>query len=68
MSKRTRRTVEVVVLVLAVLMMASGRLPSYSLVVISGPNGTTRVEHSGPGPHKVRVKGPDGAVAESVTW
>jgi hypothetical protein len=68
MSKRTRRTLQIALLVLVLLMLVSGRLPSYSLIVVSGPNGTTRIERSGPGPHKVHVEGPDGAVAESIAW
>ena len=68
MPKRTCRTVQLVLVVLVILMFVSARLPKYSLVIISGPNGTTRVERSGPGPHRVLVEGPDGAVAQAVTW
>jgi hypothetical protein len=68
MRKRTRRTLQIMLIVLVLLMLMSGRLPSYSLVVVSGPNGTTRVERTGPGPHTVRVEGPDGVVAEAATW
>ncbi|HEX3148689.1 MAG TPA: hypothetical protein VHR66_11430 [Gemmataceae bacterium] len=67
MSKRTWRLLQLALLAV-VLGMLAGRLPGYSLVVVRGPNGTTVVEHSGPGPHVVRVEGPDGAVAESRTW
>jgi hypothetical protein len=67
MSKRTRRTLELGLLVVLLGLLMS-RLPTYSLVVVAGPNGTTVVEHSGSGPHTVRVEGADGAVAESRTW
>ena len=67
MSKRTRRTLEVILLAVVVLLLLK-QLPSYSFVMVSGPNVTTTGEHSGPGPHKVRVEGPDGAVAESKVW
>jgi hypothetical protein len=67
MSKRTRRTLEIG-LVILVILFALGRLPSYSYVRVSGPEGTTVIESSGPGPHTVRVEGPDGTVAVSGGW
>lgn len=67
MSKRNRRTVELVLLAIAVLALL-GRLPSYSYVRVNGPEGTTVIERSGPGPHTVQVIGPDGAFAKSGSW
>jgi hypothetical protein len=67
MSKRTRRTIEIVVLVILLLGLL-GRLPSYSYVRVSGPDGTTVIEQSGPGPHSVTVIGADGSVAKSGAW
>jgi len=67
MSKRTRRSVEIVVLVILVLALL-GRLPSYSYVRVSGPDGTTVIESSGTGPQSVQVIGPDGSFARSGAW
>jgi len=67
MSKRTRRTIEIAILVLVLLALA-GRLPSYSYVRVSGPDGTTVIEQSGPGPHSVTVVGSDGSFAKSSAW
>lgn len=67
MSKRTRHTVELVLLAILVLALL-GRLPSYSYVRVSGPDGTTVVETSGSGPHTVQVIGPDGSFAKSGSW
>jgi len=67
MTKRTRRTLEVVALAILVLMLL-GRLPNYSYVRVSGPEGTTVVESTGPGPHTIQVKGADGTVAISGSW
>ena len=67
MSKCTRRTIEIVLLAVLVLALL-GRLPSYSYVRVSGPEGTTIIEHSGPGPHTIQVMGPDGSFAKSGTW
>jgi hypothetical protein len=67
MSKRTRRTLELVLLALLVL-AALGRLPSYSFVRVTGPDGTTVVEHAGPGPHTVTIVNKDGSFAKSRVW
>ena len=67
MSKRTRRTFELVFLALLILYLL-GRLPSYSYVRVTGEKCTTVVEQTGPGPHKVRVEAPDGVIAESGSW
>jgi hypothetical protein len=60
MSKHTRRTLELAFLVIVVLWLI-GRVPSYSYVRISGPEGTTVVECTGPWPPTIQVVGPDGA-------
>lgn len=67
MSKRTRRMLEIAALVILVLAVL-GRLPSYSYIHIRGPEGTTVIEHSGPGPHSVQVIGRDGSFAKSGSW
>jgi len=67
MTKRTRRTIEIALLALVVLFVL-GRLPSYSYVRVSGPEGTTVIEVSGPGPYTVEVIGPDGSFAKSGAW
>jgi hypothetical protein len=67
MSKHTRRTLEVILLATFVLLLL-GRLPSYSYVRITGPDGTTVVEHSGTGPLTVQVIGSDGSFAKSEAW
>jgi hypothetical protein len=67
MSKHTRRTLEVILLATFVLLLL-GRLPSYSYVRITGPDGTTVVEQSGIGPHTVQVIGSDGSFAKSEAW
>ena len=67
MTKRTRRTIEILLLALLVLFVLC-RLPSYTYVRVSGPDGTTVIEHSGPGPHTVEVIGPDGSFAKSGAW
>jgi hypothetical protein len=67
MTNRRHRTLEVIALAILILTLV-GRLPSYSYVRVSGPEGTTVIEYSGPGPHTVQVAGPDGAVAKSGAW
>ena len=67
MTKRTRRTVEIALVALLVLALL-GRLPSYSYVRVSGPDGTTVIESSGTGPQSVQVIGPDGSFAKSSAW
>lgn len=67
MSKRTRRTLEIVALVILLLALL-GRLPSYSYVRVTGPDGTTVIESSGTGPQAVQVIGPDGSFARSGGW
>jgi hypothetical protein len=67
MTKRTRRTLELVLLAIVVLVLL-GRLPSYTYVRVSGESGTTVIEHTGPGPHRVHVEGPDGSFAKSGAW
>ena len=67
MTRRSHRTLEVIALAILILTLL-GRLPSYSYVRVSGPEGTTVIEHSGPGPHTVQVVVPDGAVAKSGAW
>jgi hypothetical protein len=67
MSKHTRRTFELVLLALLILFLL-GRLPSYSYVRMTDENGTTVIEHSGPGPHRIHVEGPDGSFARSGNW
>jgi hypothetical protein len=65
--KQTRRTLELLLLALLVLAVL-GRLPSFSYVRVSGPDGTTVVEHTGPGPHTVMVVGKDVSFAKSGAW
>jgi hypothetical protein len=67
MTKRTRQILEIILLAFVVLLLL-GRLPSYSFIMVSGPEGKTLIEHTGPGPHTVRVEGPDGSVAVSGGW
>jgi hypothetical protein len=67
MTKRTRRTVELVLLAIVVLALL-GRLPSYTYVRVSGPEGMTVIESSGTGPQSVQVIGPDGSFAKSDAW
>jgi len=67
MTKRTRRTLELVLLALLIVFLL-GRLPSYSYVRVSDENGTTIIEQSGPGPHRIHVEGPDGSFAKSGAW
>ena len=67
MTNRTRRTIEIVTVVILVLALL-GRLPSYSYVRVSGPEGTAVIEISGPGPHTVQVTGRDGSFAKSGSW
>jgi hypothetical protein len=67
MSKRTRRTFELVLLALLILFLL-GRLPSYSYVRVTAENGTTVIEQTGPGPHRIHVEGPDGSFARSGSW
>jgi hypothetical protein len=67
MTRRTRRTIEIVALVILVLALL-GRLPSYSCVRVTGPDGTTVIESSGTGPQSVQVIGPDGSFAKSGAW
>jgi len=67
MSKQTRRMLEVTLVAIVVLMVL-GRLPKCNYVKVSGPDGTTVVESSGPGPHVIRVDGNDGSVAISGSW
>ena len=67
MSKRTRRTVEIFLIVVLLLALL-GRLPSYSYVRVTGPDGTTVIESSGTGAQSVQVIGPDGSFAKSGAW
>jgi hypothetical protein len=67
MTKRTRRTVEIFLIVVLLLALL-GRLPSYSYVRVTGPDGTTVIESSGTGPQSVQVIGPDGSFAKSGAW
>ena len=67
MTKRCHRTLEVIALAILILTLL-GRLPSYSYVRIGGENGPTVIELTGPGPHRVYVQGPDGAVVKSGSW
>lgn len=67
MSKRLRRRIVLILLVVAGLQVLSMIVPNRSVISVQSPEGDYRIESTGRGPQHVRLELGEGSFVESET-